>query len=67
MLTTLLHQSVNDITFSGNRLIGVKSQGLVPGKSSGFQKVNNETVTNPILMTFKTHCIKGIRKYMLLT
>ena len=48
-LTTLLHQSVKNITFLANLLIGVKSQLHVPGRTILLQKTN-EKLTSLILM-----------------
>ena len=55
---TIRHlECARSITFMGNLHTGAKSQGLVPGKSSGSLRVSNETVTSLILTTYKTHCI----------
>ena len=67
MLITLHQVFVKNIIYMGNRHIGVKSQGHVPGKSSGCPKDNNETVTSPTLLTYKILYIMGTKKYMLLT
>ena len=65
----IIHHSrpVKNITFMGNLHIGVRNQGLVPGKNSGSPKDNNEILTSLISMTYKILYTKVTRKYMLLT
>ena len=64
-LTTHLLQSVKNITFLGNPLTGVRNRLLVLGRTFGSRRVNNETGTSLILMTFRTYFIMtSRRKYM---
>ena len=63
--TILLLGCVRNITSMGSQLIGVRSQPLAHGKTSGFRRTSNETKTSLISMTYKTFCITtSIRKYM---
>ena len=65
VLITLLQASVKNIMSMESQLTGVKNQQPVRGRTSGSQKVSNETVTNLIFMTYKTLCIKASRnKYI---
>ena len=57
-------QSVKNITFLENLLIGVKNQQHVHGKTSLFQKIN-ETLTSLILTKLLTlYITDSTRKYM---
>ena len=59
-------QFVKNIMFSGNLHTGVKNQHLAHGKISGSLRLNNETGTSLILMTFKILFIMtSIDKYKL--
>ena len=58
-LITLHQGSVKNIMSMGSLHTGVRSQPLVHGRTSGSLRVNNETMTNLILMTYKTLCIKA--------
>ena len=58
VLTTRRQGSVKNIMSMGNLHTGVKSRAHALGRISGFPKASIETVTNLILMTYKTHCIK---------
>ena len=65
MQITLPIQFVKNIMFTGSLLIGVKSQLHVLGRTFGFPKLNNETGTSLILMTYMTFYITtSIEKYM---
>ena len=58
VLTTRRQGSVKNIMSMGNLHTGVRSRAPALGRISGFPKASIETVTNLILMTYKTHCIK---------
>ena len=55
-------QSVKNIMFLGKVLIGVKSQLHVHGKTSLYQKINNETGASLDLKTYKKPCIPDLKQ-----